>query len=83
MGRPVTRFVDDNSAETAAKRGRGVRALLFIAVAVSALLILDAAALGGQLRQTAWLDAQTEARIFSLKLHQLMQFGIAWSRRHY
>jgi hypothetical protein len=75
MGRPVTRFVDEKSAETVAKPGRGMRALLTIAVAVSALLIVDAAALGGRLRQTAWRNAQTEAHMFSYKLHQMMQFA--------
>jgi hypothetical protein len=52
-----------------------MRALLTIAVIASALLIVDAAALGGRLWQTAWRDAQTEARIFSINLYQMMQFA--------
>jgi hypothetical protein len=75
MGRPVTRFVDEKSAETAAKPGRGMQALLSIAVAASALLIVDAAALGGRLRQTAWRNAQTEAHMLSYNLHRMMQLA--------
>jgi hypothetical protein len=76
MGRPVTRFVDDKSATTAvdAKAGRE-RALLSIAAIVSVLFILDAAALGGHLRRTAWREAQTGALMFGYKLHQMMQFA--------
>jgi hypothetical protein len=71
------RFVDDKSATTAvdAKTGRGMRALLTIAVIASVLPIFDAAALGGRLRQTAWCEAQTEAHMFSQNLHQIMQFA--------
>jgi hypothetical protein len=71
------RFVDDKSATTAvdAKTGRGMRALLTIAVIVSVLPIFDAAASGRRLRQTAWREAQTEAHMFSQNLHQMMQFA--------
>ena len=73
MGRPVTRFVDDELAKTAvdAKSGRE-RALLSIAAIVSVLFIFDAAALGGRLRQTVWRDAQTEAHMFSYNLHRMI-----------
>jgi hypothetical protein len=77
MGRPVTRFVDDKSATTAvdAKTGRSMRTLFSIAAIVSVLLIFDAVANGGRLRQMAWDDAQTKANLFSYNLHRMMQFA--------
>jgi hypothetical protein len=76
MGRPLVRFVDDGATQPkSAMKARRPRKLLTVTLIIGLLLIVDATALGGRCRRTAWLELQANAHILGNNLIRMMAFG--------